>query len=468
MTHEYEKGEGLSCVTQDPSKTLVNVVFVHGLGGGAYSTWDSGAAPALGFWPAVVAREHPQCCVWTVNYTARILEWNPFARSRSVDLLDRAAWLADLLAVNEIAAKPIVFVAHSLGGLLVKQVLQFSQFLGPPSWRLIWEQTQAVLFLATPHGGSALSDVATVLVAGARGVNPLTRLFLRPSPALANLKRDNPVLRYLGDWYSDHAQAQGIRTIAYAEGRNSGGATLVVSQGSASPHVANVIAVPLPDEDHSSISKPRDKTSRVCLSLDACLEDVELRASRFGMGQGSLRTPLDQQTLGGLAENRRLISRISGAWWERMATDALNRISFFQIVPDMLFNSVSLVGTSYDDAGETAAGWNSVIARVEKRGPQIIVQYLWQGKHVTQALANVPFHGFGSLYFDETGAGGDAVSRGSGTFWEVDEFHPEKTVLKPIELRRVAVQEQVQVMTQGTGSARQALATQILENWHDT
>jgi hypothetical protein len=145
----------------------------------------------------------------------------------------------------------------------------------------------------------------------------------------------------------------------------------------------------------------------------------------------------------------------------------LNRISFFQVVPDMLFNTVSLVGTSYDDSGEPAAEWSSVIARVEKSDQKIVVLYLWKGKHVTQALANVPFHGLGTLGFVELGAG-DAVTRGSGTFWDVDEFHPEKTVLKPIELRRVANPEQVRVMTQGTGIARKALATQILENWKTT
>ncbi len=466
MTHEYEKREGLACVTQDPAKTLVNVVFAHGLGGGGYSTWHSGPPPGLGFWPEAVAADHPRCCVWTVHYTARILEWNPFARSRSVDLLDRAAWLTEMLVLKEIPAKPVVFVTHSLGGLLVKQVLQFSQFLGPPRWRLLWEQTQAVLFLATPHVGSGLSNVATALVDAARTSNPLTRLFLRPSPALGNLKRDNPILRYLGDWYRDHSQAQGIQTIAFSEGRTMRGAAMVVSESSASPQVAGVIAMPLPDEDHSSISKPADKSRPVYLSLDKCLADVEQRASSCGVGHGTLRAPLDKETLAHLTENRRLISRISGAWWERMSTDGANKLSYFQILPDMLFNTVSLLGTSYDSVGNKAATWNSVIARVDKADNRIVVRYLWKGGHVDPGIANVPFHGFGALEFVESAGTVGTITRGDGKFWDVDEFHPEKTVLKPIQLRRVLAQDQMLTMTGGTDNAVKALVTEILGSWN--
>ena len=463
MIHEYEQRDGLSCVTERPEDTLVNVLFVHGLGGGAFSTWNSGNSTELGFWPKSVAIEHPQCCVWTLHYTARILEWNPFARSSTIDLLDRAAWLAELLVLKCIPTKPIVFVAHSLGGILVKQALQFAQSLGPPQWRTVWEQTQAVLFLATPHVGSELANVSITLANAVRTANPLTSLFFRPSPALRNLKKDNPILRYLGDWYRDQVQVQGMETIAFAEGRPYFG-TMIVSESSANPQIANVRAMPLPSDDHISIAKPADRTHPVHLSLGKCLREVEKRARSGGNQLFSAQAPLDQATIARMAEIRRLIARISGAWWEYIEREGVNKISFFRILPDMLFNSVLLDGNSYDGDGSRVAKWDSVIARVEKERNKIVISYLWKGLHTDPRIANLQFHGFGIFEFDEPGAG-EMVSRGGGRFWDVDEAHPEKTILKPMKLRRVLNNDDIRKMTSGSDSEIQKLVKTTISEW---
>lgn len=49
----------------------------------------------------------------------------------------------------------IIFVTHSLGGLIVKEVLRRSQHSEDPGLKNIIESTQAVVFLGTPHRGSA-------------------------------------------------------------------------------------------------------------------------------------------------------------------------------------------------------------------------------------------------------------------------------------------------------------------------
>jgi hypothetical protein len=141
--------------------------------------------------------------------------------------------------------------------------------------------------------------------------------------------------------------------------------------------------------------------------------------------------------------------------------------SFFRIVPDMLFNSVSLEGTSYDQAGAKAADWESVIARVEKERNKIIVLYLWKGLHTAPEIANVQFHGFGALKFNEPADPGEVITRGGGSFWDVDEAHPEKIVLKPIKLRRVVGEDQVMTMSEGTDSEIEALVKTTLDTWKD-
>ena len=464
MTHEYERRDGLSCVTRNPANTLVNVVFVHGLAGGAYSTWNSGNAVDLRFWPESVANEHPQCCIWTLHYTARVLEWNPFAHSRTIDLLDRAAWLVTLLVQENIASKPIVFVTHSLGGVLVKQALQFAQTLGPPRWRAVWERTHAVLFLATPHIGSQLASVATVLANALRSASPVTRLFFRPSRALRNLEKNNPTLRYLTDWYKNQAQVQGIETMAFAECRPYK-SVIVVDESSASPQVANCVVVPLPEDDHISIAKPPDRNHPVYRGLSNCLDELE-KLARTGTAPSILPpAPLDRAAMSRLAENRRLVARLCGDWWERIMLHDASAISFFQIQPDALSNSVSLGGKSYDKDGLHSATWDSMIARVGREGNKIRLRYVWEGRHTDPDLAKFPFHGFGEFEFDETADPTVKISCGSGRFWDVNEAHPEKTRVKPTELRRIEDKNTIHTMTAGTTKQKQSLANTTRDEW---
>ena len=67
MVHEYEQHDGLHRVSGERPDACVNVVFVHGLGGGAYSTWNSGEQSETKFWTESIAREHPKCGVWTLH-----------------------------------------------------------------------------------------------------------------------------------------------------------------------------------------------------------------------------------------------------------------------------------------------------------------------------------------------------------------------------------------------------------------
>ena len=459
MDSPYERQDGLYCVSKDPRDAVVNVVFVHGLGGGGYSTWDCGAGSDLGFWPAKIADKHPRCCVWTLHYQTPIFERSPLARSR-IDLLDRAVWVVQSLLQNQVHARPIVFVAHSLGGLVVKQALQFACSLGPPEWRRVWDQTQAVVFLATPHVGAQLADVALLVAGVVREAGVLTRLVMRPSIALKNLVKNNPTLRYLSDWYRDQAPEHGIQTLAFSEGRACKG-VLVVDESSANPQVANGRVIPLPEDDHISIAKPRSERHLVYAGVSSLLEDLEKAAAA---GAGSPRHVLprpDKVTLARQAENQRLIDALCGDWWERIMLEGASAVSLLRISPDPLFNSLILGGTSYDAEGEPSADWSSVIARVDQEGGKLVIKYVWTGKHRNPKIAHVPFHGFGAMRFDAPADPGDPVSRGSGDFWDVDES-TKQTLLKPIELRRVTNHDDLRTAKHGTKQEIKALIHRML------
>ena len=465
MSNEYEQRDGLYRIGPANANTLVNVVFVHGLGGGAYSTWNSGDASEVGFWPQSIAADHPKCGIWTLHYTARILEWNAFARTRTIDLLDRAAWLLGLIEQEKISSKPIVFVAHSLGGLLVKQALQFSHSLGPSSWREVWDRTHSVIFLATPHSGSTLADITTRLAEVMRGTAPLTRAFLRPSPALKNLEKNNPTLRYLNAWYRDQDRVQfhDIETIAFAERRPCMG-LMIVDENSSDPQVPNCIPIPLPGDDHISIAKPTTKSHDVYRRLSDMLSDLVSRPPMPAWPRADLTTRRLR------ADSRLLAMRLCGKWWERHLNMDPALVSYFSIDPDTLLESIRLGGDGYSEQGEVVSSWYSVLAWVERnrKNDDIVVRYVWNGEYLKSEGAKKhkePFNGFAEFQFKDTAVSGEMISKGTGHYWNVNEKEPWKTEFRRLELRRVVDQELIRKMESGSAADIALCIRKTLKEW---
>jgi tetratricopeptide (TPR) repeat protein len=254
----------------DNPNRRADVIFVHGLGGDASGTWRSGKDDASS-WPHWLAAAEPMAGVWSLGYAAspskwpRVLGWFG-ARWRdaghAMALPDRAVQVLDLLALKRLGERPLFFICHSLGGLLVKQVLRTAAEAGDARKRRVAENTRAVLFLATPHSGAALASL----------IGSFPTIF-GATASIEDLRAHEPHLRELGNWYRRRAPELGIATATYFETRDVRGLALIVDPTSAHPGVGED---PVPvDEDHLSIAKPREPDAPVCLrALDILRQDV--------------------------------------------------------------------------------------------------------------------------------------------------------------------------------------------------
>ncbi|CAH0021695.1 unnamed protein product [Clonostachys rhizophaga] len=106
------------------------------------------------FWPAdLLPLECPNSRVLMYGYDSKITKYTSGATNKS-SLLSHSKDLLFSLARHGVHNRPLIFVAHSLGGIVVKEMLGRSSSSAEDDLRNIVESTAAIVFLGTPHRGS--------------------------------------------------------------------------------------------------------------------------------------------------------------------------------------------------------------------------------------------------------------------------------------------------------------------------
>ncbi len=229
-----------------------HIIFVHGLGGDLYDTWRS-VLDSQVYWPKWLAEDVEGLAVWTVGYEAAVSRW----RGSAMHLTDRATNVLErILREPRLETGEITLVGHSLGGLIIKQLLRTADGFAHrrDDAAEFVKRVRRVAFLATPHSGSDLATWGDRL-----------RVFIRPSAATACLVRNDPNLRDLNRWYRDWSAAQGVAHLILTESQPTSIAGLVVKPDSSDP---GLTSHPIPiDADHVTICKPGDRSSEVYLHV---------------------------------------------------------------------------------------------------------------------------------------------------------------------------------------------------------
>ncbi|PVH68527.1 hypothetical protein DL98DRAFT_542347 [Cadophora sp. DSE1049] len=211
---------------------IADVVLVHGLGGHPKDTWkyranektshqdrrfwkifqcgrnkgstsaieQQGSPGAECFWPEeLLPRDFPNIRVLTYGYESNVSHFcNGAANQMTISQHGRTLLEGLTDERRDCGHRPIIFIAHSLGGLLVKDAIIESRKYSPETTeRVAFQRCHAIMFFGTPHLGSGaahwgvlLSNIVEALGVGFSTYKGVLRQLAPDSEKLESLTRE--------------------------------------------------------------------------------------------------------------------------------------------------------------------------------------------------------------------------------------------------------------------------------------
>nr|XP_060609633.1 protein SERAC1 [Anolis sagrei ordinatus] len=249
--------------TSDPIKA--DVLFVHGLLGAAFKTWRQQDVDQLASekevdteddysecWPKTwLASDCPSLRIISVEYDTHLSDWKTKCPVESYreSLAYRSTELLKKLRAAGIGDRPLIWLSHSMGGLLVKKMLLDASV--NPEMDCIINNTRGLVFYSVPHHGSRLAEYS---------VN--VRFLLFPSVEVKELSKDSPALKALNDDFLVFAKEKNLPVLSFAETMPTRVGRMlslhVVPVESADLGIGELIPV---EVSHLNICKPKNKDS---------------------------------------------------------------------------------------------------------------------------------------------------------------------------------------------------------------
>ena len=173
-----------------------SIIFVHGLGGNRQTTWTHQNNT---YWPQdLLPDQIPSSRIMTFGYDADMVKIWSIGPTGSNGLHGHgktlAFTIADSRSTKTSKRRPIIFVTHSLGGLVCEQALLVCRASNEQRLSCVLESTVGIVFMGTPHKGAELALWGSRLakyVQTIRTVNrDIVRALTKKSEVLAIVEQD--------------------------------------------------------------------------------------------------------------------------------------------------------------------------------------------------------------------------------------------------------------------------------------
>ncbi|KAL4419867.1 hypothetical protein ABPG75_006965 [Micractinium tetrahymenae] len=274
--HDVLAREGISADTADAP--LLDIVFIHGIRGGAFATWRREGVLERGqaresldrsvCWPSSwVAKEIPEARLLSIEYAAPVSGWE----GEALPFQGTVAQLMEKLAAAGVGQRPVIFVTHSMGGLVVKDMLVTAKQQKDERLRRLHSAAAGAVFYSVPHAGSRLADWGWYL----RYVGGSPAKHVRQLKTGPHLDELNAAVRAM-------CKSGQLPVLSFSEGLPTKLAyipTHVVPHESAYPGYGDFVV--LAEHDHISVCKPADTEdpayARLMAFLRARVHDLRLQ-----------------------------------------------------------------------------------------------------------------------------------------------------------------------------------------------
>ncbi|KAH6850450.1 Alpha/Beta hydrolase protein [Chaetomium sp. MPI-CAGE-AT-0009] len=277
------KGGGILYTIYDPQishsrAAILDLVLVHGLNGDHIESWTHQQSGIC--WPRdLLPKQLPGIRVSSFSYSADVYGNTSVAgiRDNAQNLL---SCLRDLKE-EEGNDRPLVFVAHSLGGIIVKQALRMAN--NDRVYNFLATSTRGLIFFGTPHAGSdqkrwlPMAKKFAPLVPGSRFIG-----WRRPSPLVESLTRNSRELQTICDDFRHLASDYDIMSfyeIVFFPGSKS----TIVGKTSAVMGLPREEPIPL-DQHHMDMIRFESESDSGFLSTCTHIERIMIRNGLSGMG----------------------------------------------------------------------------------------------------------------------------------------------------------------------------------------
>lgn len=278
---QEDKGRlGLNTLYDPPHATAsVDIIFIHGIGGGSRKTWAAGGDDEK-FWPQAWLQSDPDFQDARIHSFGYSADWGKRSTS-TLNVHDFAQSLVGEMRNNPSIRRSdtkIIFVGHSMGGVLAKKAYIIAR--QDPGLQELAARVQSMFFLGTPHRGS---DLAVIL-------RNMLQVTWNSKPFINDLVSNSNALVEINDAFRHYSSGLSLWSFFETQPASNRLDVLVVDKFSATLGYSNE-EISAMDADHRYICKFKNQMDpnyrKVRNALSSAMDKARPR--------GSVAEPVDIQ-----------------------------------------------------------------------------------------------------------------------------------------------------------------------------